>query len=99
MTTYGCAAASSRAPVFQALRARTATWYAPLAEDGVHAKVFVVDHAPASTQLVPLNSTNWYWYGASPPLALAVHVMVVPGARGAATLGVSVRPVTTGLIT
>jgi hypothetical protein len=32
-----------------------------LALVGVHCQVAVVDHDVASTHVVPLKTTNWYW--------------------------------------
>ena len=60
MAASACAAAISRVPLFQALRARTATWKASLALRGVQVNVLLVDQGPASTQVVPSNNTNWY---------------------------------------
>src|SRR5437588_7177781 len=79
-------AASERLP---ALRVQTRIEYAPFAAVGVHANVFVGDQFCPIVQAVPSQTNHLYSYGATPPNAVAVNVVVVPAGCGATRLAAS----------
>src|SRR5262245_64341421 len=74
--------------VLPALRTQTPMRYASDGVDGVHTSALIVPQSKTTRQEPLMNSHHLYSYGAVPPLAFAVNVIVVPIGCGEATFAV-----------
>jgi hypothetical protein len=73
---------SAASVVFVALRIQTPIMYLEFWAVGVQLKVLLGDQFWGMVQVAPSKSHHLNWLGATPPLALAVKVMVVLGNWG-----------------
>ena len=80
------------------LRAQTPTRYPAFAVPGVHANVLLAAQSRRTIHVTPSKTHHLYCSGATPPVAVAVHVMLVPVGCGAALSAATVNAVTCGAV-